>query len=65
MNAKELETDGDNPVFERRLFEILHTVKTWSNPVAGNEHSSRDRALGGIDIVHQRRRADDAPNKNG
>lgn len=65
MNAKKLKEDGDHPVFERRLFEIFHTVKMWSDPIARNEHGSRNGGLACIDIVHQRRGADDAADKNG
>jgi len=64
MNPKQLEKDRDDPVFEWRLFKILHTIKTGSNLVAGGEHGSRDGRLACIDVVHQRGRADNATDKN-
>jgi hypothetical protein len=35
------------------------------HPVAGVEHVARDLALDGVDVVHQRRRTDDAAQKYG
>ncbi len=52
VNAKQLEADGDHPVFERRFFEVLDSVQPGGDPIARLQHIAGDLRLNGVDVVH-------------
>ena len=60
MDAEYFISDRDHPVDERRFFEIGDSIQARRNPVTGTEHVSRDLRLHRIDVVHQRRRRQNA-----
>ncbi len=64
-NAEDLIGEGDGPVNERGLFEIRHAVEARCHPIAGGKHVAGDLSLHGVDIVHERRRRDDAAQVDG
>ena len=60
MDAEYLIGGRDHPIDERRFFEISHSIEARRNPITGTEHISSDLRLNRIDVVHKRRRRQDA-----
>ena len=58
--AEDLERPRDQPINERRFFEIGDAVQPRRHPVAGGEHVARDLRLHRVHVVHQRRRRNHA-----
>src|SRR5947208_3963276 len=55
VNAEDLVGDSDDPVDERRLFEISDVVQSPGYPVARLEHVPRNLCLNRVHIIHQGR----------
>ena len=64
MRAEDLERAGDQPVDERRFFEIGDAVQPRRHPVAGGQHVARDLRLHRVHVVHQRGRRNHAARVN-
>jgi hypothetical protein len=60
VHSENFVTERDGPVEERRLFEIGDAVEASGYPIAGDEHVARDLRLHGVNVVHERRRRNDA-----
>ena len=60
VNAEEPVGAGDHPVEERGLFKVGDSIEARGHPVAGGEHIAGDLRLHRVDVVHQRRRREDA-----
>ena len=50
----------DQPVDQRRFFEIRDSIQPRRHPIAGSQHVARDLRLHRVHVVHQRRRRDHA-----
>ena len=64
MRAENRVTNRNRPVDERRFFEERNSVKMGGDPVSGGQHIARDLRLDRVDVVHQRRRRKDTPEKD-
>ena len=64
MHAKHAIRKRDRPVLEWWFFEVTHAVQMSGDPIPRIEHGAGDLCLHGIHVVHERRRADDASQKN-
>ena len=64
MHAENFVGERDGPIDERRLFEIGDAVEARGYPIAGDEHVARDLRLHGVNVVHERRRRNDAADIN-
>jgi len=56
VRAEELETATDQPVNERRFFQVGDAVQPRRHPVARPQHVAGNLRLHGVHIVHQRGR---------
>ena len=65
MDPEDGERTGNEPVVERRFFQIRHTVEARRDPIPGLKHVTGDLCLDGINVVHQRRRRNDASQVDG
>ncbi len=63
--AEDPERSRDQPVNQRRFFQIRNAVQPRRDPVAGGQHVARDLRLHGVHIVHQRRRRNHAARIHG
>ena len=55
VEAEDAEAEGDEPVGERRLFEIADAVDVQGDEVAGESHVAGGVGVGGVGVVEQRR----------
>ena len=62
--AENLVGDGNQPVNQRRFFEINNAVDARRDPIARGQHIAGDLRLHGVHIVHQRRRGENATQIN-
>jgi hypothetical protein len=60
VHAENFVRESDGPIDERRLFEIRNAVEAGGYPIAGDEHVASDLRLHGVNVVHKRRRRNDA-----
>jgi hypothetical protein len=56
VEAEEPEADGDEPVRERRFFQIADAVDMQGYEVTGERHVPGCVGVGGVGVVEQRRR---------
>src|ERR1700730_4045552 len=54
VEAEEAEAEGDEPVGERRFFEIADAVDSESDEVAGEGHVTGGAGMRGVGVVEQR-----------
>ena len=54
VEAEDAEAGGDEPVGERRLFEIADTVDVESDPVSAGEDVAGGVGVSGVGVVEQR-----------
>ena len=64
MDPEDGERTGNEPVVERRFFQIRHTVEARRDPIPGLKHVTGDLCLDGINVVHQMWRTERAAEKN-
>ena len=55
VEAEEAEAEGDEPVGERRFFEVADAVDAEGDEVAGEGHVAGGVGVGGVGVVEQRR----------
>ena len=60
VRSEDFERSRDQPVDERRFFEIGNSIQAGGHPVAGREHVARDLRLHRVHVVHQRWRRNHA-----
>ena len=48
--------NGNQPINQRRFFEIDHAIEARRDPIPRRQHIACDLRLHGVDIVHERRR---------
>jgi hypothetical protein len=54
VEAEETEAEGDEPVGERRFFEVADAVDVEGDEVAGERHVAGGVGVGAIGVVEQR-----------
>lgn len=55
VEAEEAIADGDEPVGERRFFEIADAVDVEGDPIAGEGHVTGGAGVRGVGVIEQRR----------
>ncbi len=65
MVGEGLVGSGNQPIHERRFFQVGNAVEARRDPVARGKHVARDLRLHGVHVVHQRRRGNDAAEIHG
>jgi hypothetical protein len=55
VEAEEAKAEGDEPVGERRFFEVTDAVNAEGDEVAGDGHVAGGAGVSGVGVVEQRR----------
>jgi hypothetical protein len=56
VEAEDPKADGDQPVGERRFFQIADVVDAEGDPIAGEQHLAGGVGVGTVGVVEHRRR---------